>query len=132
LLVGVMTFGEVLTELRNPLVLFGFAGQFVFMLRFLVQWLVSERRGRSMVPVAFWYLSCAGGLMLLIYAVLREDLVFMAGQSLGLVIYLRNLALIHRRRRRLQRRQALVDSGGSREALPAGPGIEGVPAARRP
>ncbi len=132
MLVGVLTAGQMLAELRHPLVLFGFAGQFVFMLRFLVQWLVSERRGRSMVPVAFWYLSCAGGLMLLIYAVLREDLVFMTGQSLGLVIYLRNLALIHSRRRRLRRLHALAGSGGVCEALPTGPGIGGVPAARRP
>lgn len=111
MLVGVMTIDQVLAELRHPLVLFGFAGQFIFMLRFLIQWLISERRGRSMVPVAFWYLSCAGGLMLLIYAVLREDLVFMTGQALGLVIYLRNLALIHHRRGRLRRRPRLRHAG---------------------
>lgn len=129
MLVGVLTFGEVLAELRNPLVVFGFAGQFVFMLRFLVQWLVSERRGRSLVPVAFWYLSCAGGVMLLAYAVMREDLVFMTGQTLGLAIYLRNLALIHRRRGRLRRR---IRASEAATASPGASALEALPVARRP
>ncbi|MGE0479533.1 MAG: lipid-A-disaccharide synthase N-terminal domain-containing protein [Phycisphaerae bacterium] len=93
-----------LGDLLNPLVLFGFAGQFVFMLRFVVQWLASERRGRSVIPLAFWYLSLAGGVMLLVYAVLRQDPVFVLGQGLGLFIYARNLALIHRRRSLLRDR----------------------------
>ncbi|TWT41943.1 lipid-A-disaccharide synthase [Phycisphaerae bacterium RAS1] len=87
-------------KLGQPLVLFGFAGQFVFMLRFVVQWLSSERRGRSHVPIGFWYLSLAGGLMLLIYGWLDEDPVIMVGQGLGLAIYVRNLMLIHRERAR--------------------------------
>jgi lipid-A-disaccharide synthase-like uncharacterized protein len=72
----------------------GFAGQALFSMRFLVQWLASERRGRSVVPLAFWYFSIAGGLTLLAYAVYRADPVFIVGQSAGLFIYLRNLQLI--------------------------------------
>jgi lipid-A-disaccharide synthase-like uncharacterized protein len=83
--------------LANPWVVFGFAAQFVFALRFLVQWIASERKRRSYVPVVFWYLSICGGLMLLTYAIQRRDPVFIAGQSLGVFIYLRNLILIYRR-----------------------------------
>ncbi len=88
-----------LNELKNPLVLFGFAGQFVFFLRFAVQWFVSERRGRSHIPLAFWYLSLIGGAMTFTYAALKPDLVFMTAQALGLLIYARNLMLIYRPRR---------------------------------
>lgn len=87
------------------LVLFGFTAQAVFMSRFLVQWYVSERRGKSTVPVIFWWLSLAGGLMLGFYALLRGDPVFLAGQGLGVAIYVRNLVLIYRRRTRLRRRR---------------------------
>jgi lipid-A-disaccharide synthase-like uncharacterized protein len=83
--------------MRNPWVLFGFAAQFVFMLRFIVQWVSSERKQRSHVPTVFWYLSIGGGLMLLAYAIYRRDPVFMFGQGLGLLIYFRNLVLIYRR-----------------------------------
>jgi lipid-A-disaccharide synthase-like uncharacterized protein len=77
---------------------FGLVGQLVFTGRFVVQWLSSEREKKSVVPVAFWYLSIAGGVVLLVYAVHRQDPVFMLGQSLGLFVYLRNLQLIHRNR----------------------------------
>lgn len=98
---------EKLTEtLLTPLAVFGFAAQFVFMSRFVVQWYVSERARRSMVPEAFWWLSLVGGLMLGLYALLRQDPVFVAGQGLGVTIYTRNLILIHRRRRRVQQRRA--------------------------
>ena len=72
----------------------GFAGQALFSMRVLVQWLASERRGRSVVPLAFWYFSVAGGVTLLAYAVYRADPVFILGQFCGLFIYLRNLQLI--------------------------------------
>lgn len=72
----------------------GFGGQALFSMRFLVQWVASERRGRSIVPLAFWYFSIAGGLTLLAYAIYREDPVFIVGQAAGLFIYLRNLQLI--------------------------------------
>lgn len=95
-----------LDKLLQPLVLFGLAGQCVFMLRFVVQWLASERRGRSHVPIGFWYLSLTGGVMLAIYGVLDEDPVVILGQSLGLGIYTRNLVLIYRRRALSRRLQA--------------------------
>ena len=77
----------------------GLFGQAVFASRFVVQWLKSEMEGRSVLPVVFWYLSLAGSLLLLVYAVHREDVVFVLGQSCGLLIYARNLYLIRRERR---------------------------------
>lgn len=74
--------------------LVGFFGQGLFMMRFVLQWWRSERARRSVVPLAFWYFSIAGGVVLLIYALYRRDPVFIAGQALGLAIYLRNLFLI--------------------------------------
>jgi lipid-A-disaccharide synthase-like uncharacterized protein len=75
----------------------GFGGQALFSMRFLVQWLTSERRKRSVVPVAFWHLSLWGGLTLFAYAIHRQDPVFMLGQGIGIFIYLRNLWMIHSR-----------------------------------
>ncbi|MEX5728060.1 lipid-A-disaccharide synthase-like uncharacterized protein [Rhodovulum iodosum] len=77
----------------------GLGGQLLFTGRFLVQWIASERAGRSVVPLAFWYFSIAGGLILFAYAVYRKDPVFILGQSMGLFIYSRNLWLIHAERR---------------------------------
>lgn len=74
----------------------GLAGQACFFSRFLVQWLASERQGRSVVPRAFWYLSISGGLILLSYSLWRRDPVFILGQSVGLFVYLRNLMLLRR------------------------------------
>ncbi len=92
----------VLHELQRPLVIFGFAAQFVFFLRFVVQWLESERRGRSHIPIAFWYLSILGGVMILVYSILEGNLVFTCASSLSLFIYVRNLMLIHRRPARVE------------------------------
>ena len=75
----------------------GLGGQAAFFARFFVQWVASERQKRSVVPIAFWYLSIAGGLILLAYAIYRKDPVFILGQSTGLLIYTRNLVLIARR-----------------------------------
>jgi lipid-A-disaccharide synthase-like uncharacterized protein len=72
----------------------GFGGQALFMARFVIQWFVSERQRRSVIPVSFWYFSILGALVLLVYAVHRRDPVFIAGQLLGVVIYVRNLHLI--------------------------------------
>jgi lipid-A-disaccharide synthase-like uncharacterized protein len=77
----------------------GFAGQALFTARFLVQWLQSERMRRSVFPVAFWYFSIGGGVVLLIYAIHRIDPVFIFGQATGLFIYLRNLYFVIRERR---------------------------------
>ena len=78
----------------------GFAGQALFSARFLVQWLASERQKRSIVPLAFWYFSIAGGLTLLAYALYRADPVFILGQLGGVLIYARNLHLIRKERDR--------------------------------
>lgn len=69
----------------------GFAGQAFFFSRFFVQWLASERAGRSVIPLSFWYLSLGGGTALFIYAIHLGDPVFIIGQSTGAFIYLRNL-----------------------------------------
>lgn len=82
----------------------GFAGQLLFSSRFVIQWIASERSGRSVVPLAFWWFSLAGGVTLLAYALWREDPVFAIGQASGLLIYARNLVLIGRHD--LQERQA--------------------------
>jgi len=79
-------------------VVFGLGGQLMFSGRFIVQWIASEKAGRSVVPIAFWYFSIAGGVILFCYAVYRLDPVFILGQSLGLFIYSRNLWLIYRER----------------------------------
>jgi lipid-A-disaccharide synthase-like uncharacterized protein len=76
----------------------GFFGQVLFSARFLVQWLVSEHRKQSVMPIAFWFLSIGGSLVLLSYAIHRKDPVFILGQSMGFLIYTRNLILIRRNR----------------------------------
>lgn len=115
-----------LNDFLTPLAIFGFAGQAAFMMRFVIQWYVSEKKRRSHVPLAFWYFSVLGGLMLFTYATLRRDPVFMLGQALGLTIYLRNLVLIYRRRARIRartRRQAQSRATASRAevAMPCCP-----------
>ena len=77
-------------------VIIGLGGQLLFTARFLIQWIASERAGRSTVPVAFWWFSMGGGAVLLSYAIHRGDPVFILGQSMGVFIYARNLWLIRR------------------------------------
>ena len=91
--------------------LIGFGGQVLFAARFLVQWLASERQRRSVMPLAFWYLSIGGGIVLLVYALHVRDPVFIAGQGLGVLIYARNLALLRNDRA----------ATGAREGLPTRP-----------
>jgi lipid-A-disaccharide synthase-like uncharacterized protein len=79
----------------------GFLGQAFFSMRFLVQWIASEKKRESVIPVSFWFFSIGGGLTLLIYALYRHDPVFILGQAAGLFVYLRNLYLIRRKERRL-------------------------------
>lgn len=74
----------------------GFVGQGLFSMRFLIQWLQSERLRQSVIPTAFWYFSLAGGLTLLAYAIHRRDPVFITGQASGTLIYLRNLYFIRK------------------------------------
>jgi len=78
----------------------GLAGQLLFFMRFLIQWIVSEKKKESVIPIAFWYFSLGGALILLAYAIHRRDPVFILGQSAGFLIYSRNLWFIYRNRRR--------------------------------
>ncbi len=80
-------------------VLLGFVAQLFFTARFLVQWIASERAGRSVIPVAFWLFSIGGGALLLIYALYRKDAVFIAGQAFSFFVYARNLYFVMRDRR---------------------------------
>lgn len=72
----------------------GFAGQIAFTGRFVLQWLYSEYKKRSVIPVSFWYLSIVGSTLLFAYAIYRQDPVFIVGQAFGSIVYLRNLQLI--------------------------------------
>jgi len=83
----------------------GFLGQGIFTARFLVQWAASEKRRDSVVPVAFWWISLFGGLTLLAYTVHKQDPPLILGQAMGLVIYVRNLMLVSKARRRAARRR---------------------------
>lgn len=76
----------------------GFLGQALFSMRFLIQWWQSERQRRSVIPVAFWFFSLGGSVILLSYAIYRQDPVFIAGQAGGLIIYSRNLYFIYKER----------------------------------
>lgn len=82
--------------LASPMGMLGMLGQVLFFSRFLVQWIASEKKGQSTVPLSFWYLSIGGGALLLGYAIWRKDPVITLGQLVGLFVYVRNLMLIHR------------------------------------
>ena len=90
---------ENLTKLEIVFLLIGFVGQGLFASRFIVQWIYSEKKGESTIPIIFWYLSIFGGIGLLTYAIFRKDPVIILGQSFGILIYLRNLILIYRKKR---------------------------------
>jgi len=78
---------------------FGVVAQLLFTARFLVQWIVSERAGKSVMPFAFWIFSLLGGAMTLVYGLVRREPIIILGQSLAIVIYLRNIVLVLRERR---------------------------------
>jgi lipid-A-disaccharide synthase-like uncharacterized protein len=102
----------------------GFTGQAFFTARFLVQWIVSEKKRASVVPVAFWWLSLMGGSTLLSYAIYRGDPVIIVGQAMGLVVYVRNLRLVAKGKRRAAKRgQARTDppTAGPHEHRPRHP-----------
>ncbi|MFA5148311.1 MAG: lipid-A-disaccharide synthase N-terminal domain-containing protein [Candidatus Omnitrophota bacterium] len=85
-------------DVLNFWVIFGLVGQVCFSLRFILQWIASEKKGESVVPNAFWYFSIMGSLILLSYAIYRKDPVFILGQSFGSIVYLRNIMLIHKKK----------------------------------
>ncbi len=90
----------------------GFVGQAMFFMRFFIQWIQTERHRRSVIPLPFWYFSIAGGLVLLSYAIYREDPVFIAGQAGGIVVYSRNLYFIFRERREARENPPAAPSTG--------------------
>jgi len=92
-------FQDVFVTRLDGWVLVGFVAQGLFAMRFLVQWIASERAGRSVIPLAFWIFSIGGGLLLLVYALYRKDPVFIAGQAFGVFVYLRNLYFVVRERK---------------------------------
>lgn len=75
-------------------IILGLAGQLMFSAKFLVQWIVSEKRKKCVVPISFWLLSLFGSFLLLIYAIYRKDIVFTLGQLFGFIVYIRNLLII--------------------------------------
>jgi len=81
-------------EIPASWLILGFLGQALCSMRFLIQWIYSEKHKKSLIPKAFWYFSLAGGITLFSYALLRQDPVFIAGQGLGLFVYIRNLMFI--------------------------------------
>ena len=85
-----------LTNIEIFFLCIGFLGQGVFASRFIVQWIYSEKKGESYIPIIFWYLSIIGGIGLLTYAIFRKDPVIILGQTFGIFIYLRNLILIYK------------------------------------
>jgi len=92
---------EVFVVQFDAWVVVGFIAQALFSARFLVQWIASERAGRSIIPTAFWVFSIGGGVLLFAYALYRKDPVFIAGQGLGLFVYLRNLYFVMREKRQV-------------------------------
>jgi lipid-A-disaccharide synthase-like uncharacterized protein len=85
--------------------LFGIVAQLFFAGRFIVQWISSERAGKSVVPFAFWIFSMGGGLMTLVYGIVKREPVIIFGQGLATIIYVRNIVLIQRERRQLKSKQ---------------------------
>ena len=81
-------------KMEKIFIILGLAGQLMFSARFLVQWIVSEKRKKSVVPISFWFLSLFGSFLLLIYAIYRKDIVFTLGQLFGFIVYIRNLLII--------------------------------------
>jgi len=90
---------EKFLNLSDPWLYLGLAAQLCFTMRFLIQWIASEIKKESVIPVYFWYFSLLGSLGLLIYAVHRKDPVFILGQSAGCFIYIRNLMLIYKKKK---------------------------------
>ena len=91
---------NLISDLSNTEIFFliiGFVGQGLFASRFIIQWIYSERVGKSSIPLVFWYLSIFGGLGLLTYAIFRQDPVIIIGQTFGIFIYVRNLYLIYKK-----------------------------------
>tara|TARA_Y100000590_G_C15470674_1_gene920042 strand:+ start:604 stop:894 length:291 start_codon:yes stop_codon:yes gene_type:complete len=96
----VFNYLENLTNIEIIFLVIGFTGQGLFASRFIFQWIYSEKKGESSIPLIFWYLSIFGGIGLLTYAIFRQDPVIIVGQSFGIFIYLRNLILIYNKNKK--------------------------------
>jgi lipid-A-disaccharide synthase-like uncharacterized protein len=94
-MVNLLSFFKVDSTAELAWVIIGLAGQIMFTMRFVVQWIASEKQRKSVIPLAFWFFSLGGGVILLAYAIYRVDPVFILGQSFGLIVYIRNLWLIY-------------------------------------
>lgn len=92
---------DIIREMNNPWKVFGIFAQLLFMGRFIVQWWASEKAGYSMIPVAFWYFSLLGAVSLLIYGIHEREPVIIIGQSFPMIVYIRNLRLIHQAKKNL-------------------------------
>ncbi len=103
-----------LTSTEILILAIGFAGQAMFFMRFFVQWLYSEKHRRSLIPTAFWYFSLGGSCLLLTYAIIKKDPVFIVGQSTGFIIYTRNLVLIKREQKEKLTLKSGASDGGDR------------------
>ena len=90
-----MNYLNTLSSLEIFFLIVGFVGQGLFASRFIIQWIYSEKKGKSHIPIIFWYLSIFGGIGLLTYAIFRKDPVIIVGQTFGIFIYVRNLLLIY-------------------------------------
>lgn len=86
----------------NFFIIFGLIGQFLFSLRFIVQWIASERAGKSVIPFSFWIFSLGGSSLLLIYAIYRKDPIFILGQAPNVLIYSRNIYLLKKEKLKLK------------------------------
>jgi len=93
-------------SIPNWLLILGFAGQIAFSMRFIIQWICSEVKKESHIPIAFWYFSLVGGLLLLTYAILRKDPVIICGQAAGLIVYVRNLRLIYKKEKEVREEES--------------------------
>jgi lipid-A-disaccharide synthase-like uncharacterized protein len=92
-------FDQIFAFFRDPWNILGGVGQLMFASRFIIQWIKSEMAGKSVIPIIFWHCSLGGGLLLLAYAIYREEPVFIAGQLPGIIVYSRNLILIAREKK---------------------------------
>jgi len=100
-------FREIALRFREPWVMFGTLGQLIFTARFVVQWIASERKRKSVIPLAFWFLSIGGSLMVLIYGIKTKEPIIILGQAGGSFIYIRNLILLAKEKKQAQ----MIDNG---------------------
>lgn len=118
-------------KISTSWLIIGFLGQGLFTARFLIQWMASEKKRDSVVPVAFWWFSLLGGFNLLAYAIYRQDPVIIVGQSMGMVVYVRNLMLIAKKARRDAKRRSRESAPPAPKPAPTDPTF-GVTAVRGP